>query len=83
MISKIPTYAFKKIKLTKPYVLLIMIISVLIFGFLINYTFETLFVVGIVYIFSIPVSFIHHRILRKKYNLKKNSKESLISEDLL
>jgi len=83
MISKIPTYAFKKIKVTKPYVLLIMIISVLIFGFLINYTFETLFVVGIVYIFSIPVSFIHHKILRKKYNLKTNSKESLISEDLL
>ena len=34
-------------------------------------------------IFSIPVSFIHHKILRKKYNLKTNSKESLISEDLL
>lgn len=83
MVSKIPTYAFKKIKVSKPFVLIIMIFSVLIFGFLITYTFETLFIIGIIYIFSIPISFIHHKDIRKKYNLKKDSKESLISEDLL
>lgn len=83
MISKIPTYSFKKIKISKPIVLLIMILSVILFGFLITYTFETLLFVGSVYLFSIPVSFFHHRSIRKKYNLKSESRESLISEDLL
>ena len=83
MISKIPTYAFKKIKIKRPFVLIVMILSVLLFGFLITYTFETLFVIGAIYIFLIPISFIHYRIIKKKYNFKTDSKESLISEDLL
>ena len=83
MVSKVPTYAFKKIKIKRPLVLLVMILSVLLFGFLITHTFETLFIIGVIYIFSIPVSFIHYRIIKKKYNLKTDSKESLISEDLL
>ena len=41
MVSKIPTYAFKKIKVTKAYILMIMLSSVLLFGFLINYTFNS------------------------------------------
>ena len=83
MISKIPTYAFKKFKVTKPIILLVMVISGLVFGFLINYTFETLFVVGILYLLSIPVSFFHYKIVKKKHNLKISSKDSLISDDLL
>lgn len=83
MISKIPTYAFKKIKVTKAYILIIMLSSVLLFGFLINYTFNTLFVLGVIYLASIPLSFFHFRYLKKKYNFKSNSKESLISEDVL
>ena len=83
MISKIPTYAFKKIKVTKAYILMIMLSSVLLFGFLINYTFNTLFVLGAVYLISIPISFFHFKYLKKKHNLKSNSKESLISEDVL
>ena len=83
MISKVPTYAFKKIKIKRPLVLLVMILSVLLFGFLITHTFETLFIIGVIYIFSIPVSFVHYRIIKKRYNFKTDSKESLISEDLL
>ena len=83
MISKIPTYAFKKIKITKAYVLLIMLFSVLLFGFLITYTFNTLFVIGVMYLLSIPVSFFHLRYLKNKHNLKIDSDESLISEDVL
>ena len=83
MISKIPTYAFKKIKITKAYVLLIMLFSVLLFGFLITYTFNTLFVIGVMYLLSIPVSFFHLRYLKNKHNLKTDSGESLISEDVL
>ena len=69
--------------ITKAYVLLIMLFSVLLFGFLITYTFNTLFVIGGMYLLSIPVSFFHLRYLKNKYNLKTDSDESLISEDVL
>ena len=83
MVSKIPTYALKKIKVTKAYILMIMLFSVLLFGFLINYTFNTLFILGVLYLISIPLSFFHLKYLKKKYNLKSNSNENLISEDVL
>ena len=83
MISKIPTYAFKKIKVNKPFVLLILLSFVLLFSFLITYTFNTLFVMGLIYICSIPVSFFNYKILKKKYKISDNSSESVIVEDLL
>ena len=83
MISKIPTYAFKKIKVNKPFVLLILLSFVLLFSFLITYTFNTLFVLGLIYICSIPVSFFNYKILKKKYKISDNSSESVIVEDLL
>ena len=83
MISKVPTYAFKKIKVNKPFVLLILLSFVLLFSFLITYTFNTLFVLGLIYICSIPVSFFNYKILKKKYKISDNSSESVIVEDLL
>ena len=83
MISKIPTYAFKKIKVNKPFVLLILLSFVLLFSFLITYTFNTLFVLGFIYICSIPMSFFNYKILKKKYKISDNSSESVIVEDLL
>ena len=83
MISKVPTYAFKKIKVNKPFVLLILLSFVFLFSFLITYTFNTLFVLGLIYICSIPVSFLSYKILRKKYKVSDNSSESVILEDLL
>ena len=83
MISKVPTYAFKKIKVNKPFVILILLSFVLLFSFLITYTFNTLFVLGLIYICSIPISFFNFKILKKKYKISENSSESVIVEDLL
>ena len=83
MISKVPTYAFKKIKVNKPFVILILLSFVLLFSFLITYTFNTLFVLGLIYICSIPISFFNFKILKKKYKISDNSSESVIVEDLL
>jgi CDP-diacylglycerol--serine O-phosphatidyltransferase len=83
MISKVPTYAFKKIKVNKPFVLLILLSFVLLFSFLITYTFNTLFVLGLIYICSIPISFFNYKILKKKYKISDKSSESVIVEDLL
>jgi len=83
MISKVPTYAFKKIKVNKPFVILILLSFVLLFSFLITYTFNTLFILGLIYICSIPISFFNFKILKKKYKISDNSSESVIVEDLL
>ena len=68
MISKIPTYAVKQIRISRSVFILIALSTVLFFGFLFKNTFETLTVIGFVYLFSIPVSLIHY------LNLKKNMK---------
>ncbi len=60
-----------------------MIISVVLFVFLINYTFETLFVIGLLYLCSIPMSFFHYKAIKKKHSLKTRGDESLFSEDVL
>ena len=83
MISKVPTYAFKKIKVNKPFVLLILLSFVFLFSFLITYTFNTLFVLALIYICSIPISFFNYKILKKKYKISDNSSQSVIVEDLL
>ena len=67
MISKIPTYAVKQIRISRSVFILIALSTVLFFGFLFKNTFETLTIIGFVYLFSIPVSLIHYLNLNKKY----------------
>lgn len=67
MISKIPTYSIKKVKMSKNGFILLVLGTVLFFSFLFKNTFETLTIFGICYLLSIPVSFIHYSNLNKKY----------------
>ncbi len=60
MVSKIPTYAVKKIQFTKNTFILFYFLIVSLFSFLFFQTFETLVIIGFVYIFSIPISFFHY-----------------------
>ena len=80
LVSKIPTLALKKISITpKATVFLLLTIGV-IFIALLFYTLETLLVFGIIYVLSIPVSFLIYNRQNKK-NLKKISDEE--HEDIL
>jgi len=83
MISKIPTYAMKKVKISKSSFILLALSSVLFFGLLFNRMFETLTFVGFAYFCSIPISFIHFLNLKKikEKNLKKG--DSLISDEII
>ena len=67
MISRIPTYAIKQIKISKTIFIFLALGFVLFFSFLFQNTFETLTILGFIYILSIPISFIHFSKLRKKY----------------
>jgi len=66
MISKIPTYALKKIKISKNIFIIFVISAVIFFGLLLKNTFETLVILGSIYLLSIPISFLHFLNLKKK-----------------
>jgi CDP-diacylglycerol--serine O-phosphatidyltransferase len=80
MISKIPTYSLKGIKVNKPFLIFLLLIIAIYFGFLINYSFNTLLVTGLLYLLFIPISFIHFKLIKKK---SSKANESLISEDFI
>jgi len=67
MISRIPTYAIKQVKISKTIFIFLALSFVLFFSFLFQNTFETLTILGFIYLLSIPISFIHFLKLRKKY----------------
>lgn len=73
MISKIPTYALKEVKISKSIFILLTFGSVLIFGLLFKNTYETLVILGFIYLFSIPTSLLHYSNIKKKF-LNKNQK---------
>ena len=83
MISKIPTYAMKKIKISKSSFVLLALSSVLFFGLLFNKMFETLTVLGIFYFISIPISFVHFSKLKSTKDINYKKGDSLISDEII
>ena len=66
MVSKIPTYSLKRILIPRNSAIFLLLGIGIYVSLLIFYTFETLFVSGIIYLLLIPISFIHYRQKRKK-----------------
>ncbi|MCH7832447.1 MAG: phosphatidylcholine/phosphatidylserine synthase [Proteobacteria bacterium] len=65
MVSTIPTYSFKKLKISRQWILPTMLIAGAIAVFLINAPWLTLSVVGFAYICSIPLSYRAEQALKK------------------
>ena len=65
MVSTIPTYSFKKLKISRQWILPTMLIAGTIAVFLINAPWLTLSVVGLAYICSIPLSYRAEQALKK------------------
>jgi len=80
MISKIPTYSLKGIKVSRPFLIFLLLLIAAYFGFLINYPFNTLLATGCLYLSLIPISFVHFKIIKK---LSSKATDSLISEDFI
>jgi CDP-diacylglycerol--serine O-phosphatidyltransferase len=80
MISKIPTYSLKGIKVSRPFLIFLLLLIATYFGFLIHYTFNTLLFTGCLYLLLIPISFIHFKIIKKR---SSKASDSLISEDFI
>ena len=70
LISKIPTFSFKKISVPPKLTIFILLFAVLSFVSLMFYTFETLLLFGFFYILTIPLS--AFMFLKNKNNFKDN-----------
>ena len=66
MVSKLPTYSMKRILIPRHLAVFLLLGIGIYVSLLIFYTFETLFLTGLVYISLIPVSFFHYRHKNKK-----------------
>ena len=79
LISKIPTFSLKKIKVSSQLSIFLLFGIVIVFISLIFFTFESLLIIGGVYLLSIPLSFYYF----KKTSKKINSKLEEDHEDIL
>ncbi len=83
MISKIPTYALKKIEISKNLFVIISLVFVLYFSLLFNKTFETLTITGIVYFLLLPISFFHFIKLKSLHDKSNKKGDSIISDEII
>ena len=70
LVSKLPTFAFKKISISPKSTAFIFLAAGIIFIALLYYTFEALLFFGVAYLFSMPVSFYIYQ-KRNKKNIVK------------
>jgi len=68
LISKIPTFSLKKIKVSSQLSIFLLFVIVVVFISLIFFTFESLLIIGIIYLLSIPLSFYFYNKTAKKIN---------------
>ena len=75
MISKIPTFAFKKISIPRRLTIFALFGVVLFFGLLLIYTFKVLAISALIYLISIPISFFHYQKNKNKHNYNNSDND--------
>ena len=83
MVSKIPTYSLKRILIPRNLAIFLLLGIGIYLSLIIFYTFETLFISGLIYIMLIPISFFHYRYLNKKSIISAHEDEDEETEDVL
>ncbi len=83
LISKIPTYSFKRIAIPRSTTIFLLFGIGLYFGLVFVYTFEVLFITGVVYLCTIPISYLHFRKLNSKEKILKQTQDIDETEDVL
>ena len=82
LISKFPSYSFKKIIIPRRTTIFLLFGIVLFFGLLLIYTFNVIAISAVVYVFLLPISFFHFQKLKKKHENDKIQDEDDL-EDIL
>ena len=76
LISKFPSYSFKKIVIQRKTTIFLLFGIVLFFGLLLIYPFNVIAISAIIYLAMLPISFFHYQKLKKQ-----NEDQSLKDED--
>ena len=76
LISKFPSYSFKKIVIQRKTTIFLLFGIVLFFGLLLIYPFDIIALSSIIYLIMLPISYIHYQKLRKK-----NDDQNFVDED--
>ena len=82
LISKFPSYSFKKIVIPRRTTIFLLFGIVLFFGLLLIYTFNVIAISTLVYLILLPVSYFHYQKIKKKHEKEKIQDEDDI-EDVL
>ena len=83
LISKFPSYSFKKIVIQRKTTIFLLFGIVLFFGLLLIYPFNVISISALIYLFMLPISFFHYQKLKKKNDDKNNIDEDDDLEDEL
>ena len=82
LISKFPTYSFKKIIIPRRTTIFLLFGIVLFFGLLLVYTFNVIAVSTIIYLLLLPISFFHFQKIKKQHENDRIQDEDDL-EDIL
>ena len=67
LISKFPSYSFKKIVIPRRTTIFLLFGIVLFFGLLLIYTFNVITISAIIYLLLLPISFFHYKKIKKHH----------------
>ena len=82
LISKFPSYSFKKIVIPRKTTIFLLFGIVLFFGLLLIYTFNVITISALVYLILLPISYFHFQKIKKKHENDKIQDEDDL-EDVL
>ena len=81
LISKIPTYSFKRIAVPRSTSIFLLFGIILYFGLILVYTFNAIIISGVIYLLMVPISSMHY--LMTKKNAKAIADDTDHHEDVL
>ena len=82
LISKFPTYSFKKIVIPRRTTIFLLFGIVLFFGLLLIYTFNVIAISTVVYVFLLPISFFHFQKIKKQHENDKIQEDDDLEDEL-
>ncbi|WP_435085300.1 CDP-diacylglycerol--serine O-phosphatidyltransferase [Candidatus Pelagibacter bacterium nBUS_33] len=83
LISKFPSYSFKKIVIQRKTTIFLLFGIVLFFGLLLIFPFSIISISAVVYLLMLPISFFHYQKLKKQNQDKDSVEEDDDLEDVL
>ena len=82
LISKFPSYSFKKIVIPRRTTIFLLFGIVLFFGLLLIYTFNVIAISAVIYVFLLPISYLHFQKIKKQHENDKIQDDDELEDEL-